>query len=272
MIGFADEKVLPELYEIWQDCFGDNKEYIDIFLECFDLKSTVRMLQEESKGPVSMLSVLPAFFEWNGEIKKAAYLYGVATAKQYREQGYASRLLRDTVEALKAENEMIFLSPAQETLYGFYEQNGFRTVCKRKEWSLSRYEQTLSGVVLQADCTDISPEEYEVLRNRAYEGSNYLQWPLQTLIYAQRENACFGGKMQKVICEGREYGVLYRKEGQKLRILEITEPDEERAKNVALALLYSMKHVQTVCVTRSMAAMAVCQAPYKELQMNLTMG
>ena len=272
MIGFADEKALPGLYKIWQECFGDDKEYIDTFLECFDLKSTVRMLYEQSKGPVSMLSVLPAFFEWNGEIKKAAYLYGVATAKQYQGQGYGGRLLWNTVAALEGECEMIFLSPAQEALGGFYEKNGFRQVSRRKEWSLSRYGQIVPRVTAQAVCTDIAPEEYEVLRNRAFGGSNYLRWPLQTLVYAQRENACFGGKMQKVSCEGREYGVLYRRAGQKLHILEITEPDEEQAKHAALALMHSMKHVQTVCITRSMTAMAVCGAEYEALQMNLTMG
>ncbi len=274
MIGFADEKMLPKLYAIWQECFEDEKDYIDIFFQCFAVKDTVMVYMDESGEPVSMLSVLPAYFEYSGQVRKAAYLYGVATAVPYRNLGYSSRLLNYAVEQITLQGAVPFLSPAGEALISFYEKSGFAVVSRKRTKRISRYDvgKTVHPALMDAEIADVSLEEYAALRNRAYGGKNFLRWPLQTLNYAQKENAYFGGKMQKIRVEGKEYGVLYRVSGQKMDILEITEPDEGRQEQIARLLLHSKKYIQTAELTGSMCAMAVMQKEEENLYMNLTMG
>lgn len=273
MIGFAEEKMLPKLYAIWQECFEDDKQYIDSFFQCFDVTSTVMVYTNEVLEPVSMLSVLPAFFECNGTRKKAAYLYGVATSQKYRGKGYASRLLQAAVEKLEAEHTIAFLSPATKELYSFYEKNGLVLISNKEVWKMSRYEKEYAEISWgNVQCEDIGTAEYESLRNTAFSKGNFLRWPIEVLEYAKRENAYFGGCMQKLSYDGKEYGVLYRIEGQKLDILEITETDEKKVHEVAMVFLNSMKHVQSVQVRRSMDAMANWKDTKETILMNLTMG
>lgn len=270
MIGFAEEKMLPKLYEIWQECFDDEKAYIDSFFRCFHVTHTVLVCTDEKGEPASMLSVLPAFLDCQGHSRKAAYLYGVATAKKYQNQGYGSRLLQYAVKMIADDGAVPFLCPAQESLVSFYERNGFVTVSRSRGRTVSHYQHPEEISYLRS--TEVSPEEYERLRNRAFGGKEFLRWPVQTLTYAERENAFYGGRMRKVRFQDAEYGVLYRITGQKMHILEITEADEEKADRIAAALLNSTEYVQTARLQRTVSAMAYGIPSEQEIWMNLSMG
>lgn len=278
MIEFAKEGMLPRLYEIWQEAFEDEKAYIDSFFRCFDVETTVMVYTDEKGEPVSMLSVLPAFFACPGkdreENRKAAYLYGVATAKEFRGQGYSSSLLQYTAKKLLLEDTVPFLSPARQELVPFYERIGFVAASSESISKISDYgNQKRAYHGGHPVCADILPEEYERLRNRAFSQKvRYLRWPLETLTYAQQENAFWGGRMQKIRFREKDYGVLYRIAGQKLLIREITEADEQTACLIGEALLASMPHIHTAELQRTMSAMIFGRAAQAEAWMNLSMG
>lgn len=100
------------------------------------------------------------WFEGTLDGKKAAYLYGIAAFKSQRGRGIGSMLVQEGVEYLKKMGfEVILLVPAEESLFGYYERFGFRTV------STIREEHVTAGTPLPV--RRLSTAEYAALR-RAY--------------------------------------------------------------------------------------------------------
>lgn len=74
------------------------------------------------------------WFDCSLDGQKAAYVYGIAAFKSCRGQGIGSRLIRFAIGNLQKQGyEVITLSPAEESLFAYYERFGFRTVCTIRE-------------------------------------------------------------------------------------------------------------------------------------------
>lgn len=69
--------------------------------------------------------------------QRAAYIYGIATFASQRGKGIGSQLIRAALAHLKAEYSAVFLVPAGESLFGYYERFGFRTVSTILEQTVS---------------------------------------------------------------------------------------------------------------------------------------
>lgn len=107
---------------------------------------------------VSMLFALPYPIQTEQGLIDAHYIYGVATAKEYRGKGYAKRLLAEAA----SHGTPVFLRPMSPSLFNFYADAGFTP--------FSPYA-VQTGDVTQADsaaCTGIqrlSPTAYLTLRD-----------------------------------------------------------------------------------------------------------
>ena len=111
-----------ECTRLWKEVFGDSDEFISSFMEHFYTEENMLYITENGKIS-SMLHIIP--FEHNGV--KVAYMYAVATDYHSRGKGYAKKLIRQAIE--KAERDgykAIFTLPANEGLFGFYSQFGFK--------------------------------------------------------------------------------------------------------------------------------------------------
>lgn len=108
------------------------------------------------------------WFDCSLKGKKAAYVYGIATFEAHRGRGIGSRLIRAGVEHLRQQGyEAIFLVPAEESLFRFYERFGFRTV------STIREEPVTAGAPLPLRKLTVS--EYAHLRRRHLPAEGVLQ-------------------------------------------------------------------------------------------------
>ena len=119
--------------KIYRQAFCDpDTAFEDILFEhCFKYSKTLEL----GEDTVSMLFALPCSLMCVDEKKPAIYLYAAATDKAFRGKGYMSHL----IEKLKTDTEKtIFLRPANESLIGFYEKLGFKTIStyNQKENSL----------------------------------------------------------------------------------------------------------------------------------------
>ncbi len=107
---------------------------------------------------VSMLFAFPYPIQTEQGPIDAHYIYGVATAKEYRGKGYAKRLLAEAA----SRGTPVFLRPMSPSLFNFYKDAGFAP--------FSPYA-TQTGDVTDADraaCTGIqrlSPTAYLTLRD-----------------------------------------------------------------------------------------------------------
>lgn len=107
---------------------------------------------------VSMLFALPYPIQTAQGLMDAHYIYGVATAKEYRGKGYAKRLLAEAA----SHGTPVFLRPMAPSLFRFYEDAGFVPF---SPYSVQKGDVTDAD---RAECTGIqrlSPTAYLTLRD-----------------------------------------------------------------------------------------------------------
>ena len=106
---------------LWIKCFGDEETFIDSFL--IGHYSRKRMLAAEEDGRLAaMLHLIP----FESELGRTTYIYGVATAPDYRGRGLASGLMREAIRRIAEEGaDAAILIPSQESLKDFYAPFGF---------------------------------------------------------------------------------------------------------------------------------------------------
>ena len=104
--------------ELWQTCFGDEEQFIDSFLIRY--YSRRRMLSIERDGRMAaMLHLLP----FESELGRTTYIYGVATAPEYRGRGLATELMREAMRLAgeRGDNALFLIpTPGEEWLRDFY--------------------------------------------------------------------------------------------------------------------------------------------------------
>ena len=118
MIRRAVAQDADQLIEIWQVCFGDDREYIQSFLDrCFD--NCVALVWEEDGQVQAMVYLLP--FLLQPDSQPVYYLYAAATHPKVQGQGIMGKLL----QAAKEQGRPIFLKPGSKSLFDYYARNGF---------------------------------------------------------------------------------------------------------------------------------------------------
>lgn len=125
------DRHLPALRMLWKEAFSDTDAFLDLFFETAFSKKRCRCVFD-GDTPVSVLY----FFDCSLRREKVAYIYAVATLKDYRGRGLSSALLKDTHSYL-SENGYTgaLLVPGERELFSFYERLGYRTATTVTEFS-----------------------------------------------------------------------------------------------------------------------------------------
>ncbi|MBQ0058844.1 MAG: GNAT family N-acetyltransferase [Lachnospiraceae bacterium] len=149
IIRKATAEDIPHLIELWQQAFGDAVEDIELFFKTafkcewtwvaaaislkgqmtsatnLQTKSSAKLSEETPEGvakPVSALYMLPCQIDG----KQGYYLYALATDLAYRGRGLMASLIGKAFEQAKTEEKsFVWLQPAEESLFSYYERNGF---------------------------------------------------------------------------------------------------------------------------------------------------
>ena len=70
-------------------------------------------------------------------------------------------------------------------------------------------------------------KEYKALRDAYFDGEGYVSWDEQAIDYAIVENAFCGGETYKLVNGKKEELLMYRKEDNRLRVVETTLEEQE---------------------------------------------
>ena len=113
----------------------------DLFTEAFGDAGFTELFFRTGYAPERCLTafdgcILAAlhWFDCTLDGRKAAYIYGIAAFKHCRGRGTGSRLIQAALSHLAQQGySPIFLVPAEERLFGYYERFGFRTVSAIRE-------------------------------------------------------------------------------------------------------------------------------------------
>lgn len=108
--------------ELWREVFGDSEQFISQFMQHHYNESNMLYIEKDGKF-LSMLHLL--IFKHNSY--KVGYIYAVATSPKARNKGYATQLIHQAIEMAEKQGlSAIYLIPAKESLYKYYERFGFQ--------------------------------------------------------------------------------------------------------------------------------------------------
>lgn len=154
---------------------GEESQLRALFTEGFGDEGFTELFFRTGYGPERCLAVFDGellaalhWFDCTLDGKQAAYIYGIAAFERCRGLGIGSRLIRGALVALQALGyEAVFLVPAGESLFGYYERFGFRAV------STIREERIEAGTPLSI--RKLTAEEYAAARRAMLPKASLIQ-------------------------------------------------------------------------------------------------
>lgn len=173
-----------EIITLWQEAFGDSREYIEFFLnECPD----IACLGNTTDGQLaSMLFLL------NGNIGQypCKYLYAACTLKQFRNRGLMGELIEYSKKyCVEKGFDFIFLVPGEEKLYSYYENFGFEPKFQKSVYNFT----SNSGNFFLKEINDT--ELIAQKRNELLSGYDCFCFDTKTTQYTVKEFLHSGGRI-----------------------------------------------------------------------------
>ena len=175
-----DESMIPQLRNLWKEAFGDNDDFLDRFYSTAFDASHCRVAYAKdavsrqidcgiplsgsstcNKSTISeKIATVLYWFDCTIADQRIAYVYAVATAKEFRGNGACHMLLEDTHKHLKSLGySSVVLVPGNEALVNLYEGSDYELCTKR-----NRIECV--GMDMNISVREIDKEEYAALRRK----------------------------------------------------------------------------------------------------------
>lgn len=190
---------LPELRQLWHQAFGDPEEFIQGFFRTGFSPERCRCVSVDSR-----LAAALYWFDclWQG--RKTAYIYAVATEKEFQGQGLCRALMEDTHSHLQRLGYAgTALVPVNEALFSLYEKLGYRAFCPVKRVTVETGPEP-------KPVRSVSADTYGVLRLQMMPENGIIQQG-DTLSYLASYAEFYTGS-DTLFCAVREGDILYLQE------------------------------------------------------------
>lgn len=152
-INAPSATLIPQLRKLWKEAFGDGDEFLDVFFATAFAPKRCRAATISGK-----LAAAIYWFDCNLNGQKIAYIYAVATAREYRGQGICKNLMNNThIHLKKLGYKCAILVPGSKELFSFYEGMGYK-ICS----SINEFSCTAESA--GTDITKIEKSEYALMR------------------------------------------------------------------------------------------------------------
>lgn len=220
----------PQLMRLWNSCFEHDGDFCDFFFDrCFEPGRALAVTDDSGGGEVrAALHFLDSRVRTGGRsVRKAWYVYGVATAPSHRRKGYATLLLRRLTEEARKNGIAALYLTAETEAWHLYESVGFFRAAE-----LSRTVMEVAPGRTETEWLSCPPEKFMELRT-AYTGGleETFLWDGRELEFMYRD-ACRDGRVLCTNPDGREYYAVVRlRDGE----LTVTETDFPRERGEQLA-------------------------------------
>ncbi len=145
------------LRTLWKQAFGDGDEFLDMFEKTAFSPARCRVAKMDGV-PVAALY----WFDCSCRGEKIAYLYAVATSREYRGMGLCSALMDDTHKHLERLGyKGAVLVPSNEPLFDFYKKRGYEVCSHIKEFSCRAADTSIN--IRSIDATEYARLRRELL-------------------------------------------------------------------------------------------------------------
>lgn len=223
-VVFADRsRYEQDIIHIWQTCFGDDKDFIQSFLDHHAADECMLLYFADNK-PVAMASFLPIRIHQHENTIKGRYVYAVATLPEYRGRGYAAEILKTAKEIWQ---EPLLLSPAEDSLYIYYQKQEFFTQYLPDEWEI--FPENPGELKEKWSFEESSAQVYKEIRDLCFAVDGYVEWDQAAIEYALMYAKEEGGRALCVTHPAYDTEVstcedilLYETESDTLKIVETT--------------------------------------------------
>lgn len=163
-IDYPVEDQLPQLRRLWQEAFGDDAAFLDLFFHNVFTPDRCRC--------VTVAGTVAAALYWldcRCQDRPIAYLYAVATGKKHRGQGLCRALMADTHRLLAELGYAgTVLVPGELPLFEMYGSMGYRPCSTIREFAREAGPERAALRVL-------SPEEFAAKRRQYLPAGAVLQ-------------------------------------------------------------------------------------------------
>lgn len=152
-IDMPREDHIPGLRELWKEAFGDSDIFLDGFFATGFAKERCRVLDWNGRCAAALY-----WFDCSYRGEKLAYIYAVATLKDFQGKGFCRQLMEATHRHLTKEGYRgAMLVPGSRALFSLYKKLGYRPCCLMEE-----HRVQVDGVPFPLKA--VSPEQYGLLR------------------------------------------------------------------------------------------------------------
>ena len=148
---------IPALRRLWQEAFEDSDAFLDGFFSTGFSPRRCRCLWEDGT-----LAAALYWFDCNRNGNKVAYVYAVATLKDFQGKGLCKALMENTHEVLKESGYAgAILVPGNQGLFNLYSKLGYMPCCKMTELTMEASKES-------AKLRQIAYTEYKTLQEKFY--------------------------------------------------------------------------------------------------------
>lgn len=139
--------IIINAIQTWREYFNDGEDYVCDYFYVFNADKNLCYMSI-GETLVAMLIACEYYWKYNNNVFPFVYLAGICTIKNYRNQGYSSRLIKDTLLKSYYEDKILCgLVVASDDLKKFYQKIGFVACCsKGKDFDFIKQQCTPSEI------------------------------------------------------------------------------------------------------------------------------
>ena len=203
---------------IWMECFGDSREYLDMFMPGL-LPGVEVMTCTDGDRIVGVVYVF-SFAMSTG--RPAYYFYAGGVPKEYRRQGIFSSLF-DYV--ISRDPDALYYLMAHGSLVDWYKNNWFGSVYSCRELALNKQKVPGSDDLTITRRTATAKEMYSL--RRTHESSlkyDYISYPEWFFNMMKAEKAYCGDVFDIIVIDDKEYYIIGRYTDEYMIIDETSVP------------------------------------------------
>lgn len=198
-ISTPSPRQIPFIRSLWEQAFGDFPAFWDSFFSTAFSPDHCRCLNVDGTPRAALF-----WFDSTWEGKKLAYLYAVATDKDFQKRGFCRQLMEDTHTYLNSIGYAgTVLVPADDSLFAFYQRLDYQPFGTVHRFSCSAGEPP---VALQK----CSAAEYAALRRQYLPSGSVLQEGV--ILTFLKTQADFYAGSDFLLCCYTENGALHTQE------------------------------------------------------------
>lgn len=190
MIRLSRKDDFNDIIVLWNEAFGDSEDDIKFFLDSRYIPENAVVCETDGRI-VSVLFLLDGMMHINGKDYSSYYLYAACTSKDFRGKGIMSDMLGFTKSLSVSRNkQFIILKPGEESLYGYYEKFGYKSVFTKKTIKINDNFNAVEEIKSENNfLSDIL-----ISRDNLLNKTDYFRWDSDAIEFAISHHKHFGGE------------------------------------------------------------------------------